>query len=222
MDGGTLPTLPLVIDPELGGKIRVASFVLDGVATGGRPQSLDEELSAIESRYRSRWSEPSDALDALQPARRLYHAFGIDPSKTRPSSESLLRRVLQGKGLYSVNAVVDAANAASLTLLLPVGLYDAGKIGPPVTLRAGRDGEGYEGIRKDRVNVAERPVLVDEQGPFGNPTSDSLRTCVTPETRSVWFVLFAPADFGAAPLAEALRRAHEILSGHAAARPTPG
>lgn len=217
MTGDTFPTLPLALDPEIATRIRVASFLLEPALTNDRPASLDAALSELESRCRARWSEPAEAHEALLPARRLYHAFGIDPSKTRPSSEALLRRVLQGKGLYRVNAVVDAANAASLSLLLPVGLYDARRIRPPVTLRAGRDGEGYEGIRKDRVNVADRPVLVDSEGPFGNPTSDSLRTCVTPTTGSVWFVLFAPGDYGEAALAEALRRAHEILREHAQA-----
>jgi DNA/RNA-binding domain of Phe-tRNA-synthetase-like protein len=212
---GHLPTLPLTIDAELSGKIRVASFVLEPVTAGPRPASLDADLDALQARYRALWVEPADAHEAEKPARKLYHALGIDPSKTRPSSEALLRRILQGKGLYRVNAVVDAANFASLSLLLPVGLYDTSKIHPPVTLRFGRAGEGYEGIRKDRVNLDGRPVLVDEQGPFGNPTSDSLRTCVTETTRSVWFVLFAPAGEPEATLHDDLVRAHRILQSHA-------
>jgi len=210
-----LPTIPLSIAPDLAGKIRVASFVLAPVVAGPRPASLDAELKDLETNYRGLWSEPAAAHEAEKPARRLYHALGIDPSKTRPSSEALLRRVLQGKGLYRVNAVVDAANLASLALLLPVGLYDTDKIRPPVVLRYGGDGECYEGIRKDRVNVSERPVLVDSEGPFGNPTSDSLRTCVTDATRSVWFVLFAPAEEPEATMQDDLRRAYWILKRHA-------
>ncbi len=213
--GGYPPTLPLMVEEDLQGRIRVASFVLAPVSAGPRPPSLDADLTDLEARYRSLWREPADAHEAEKPARRLYHALGIDPSKTRPSSEALLRRVLQGKGLYRVNAVVDAANFASLSLLLPVGLYDTEKIVPPVTLRVGRPGEGYEGIRKDRVNVEGRPVLVDAEGPFGNPTSDSLRTCVTEATRSVWFVLFAPPGEPEGTLLEDLLRAFAILKKHA-------
>ena len=212
-----LPTIPLIIDPSLASRLRVGSFTLESVSTGERPPSLDAELTELENRYRLLWATPSDAHEAEQPARKLYHALGIDPSKTRPSSEALLRRVLQGKGLYRINAIVDAANLASLALLLPVGLYDTARIRPPVTLRIGGEGEGYEGIRKDRVHVAGRPVLVDADGPFGNPTSDSLRTCVTPETRSVWFVLFAPQDCPEITFHADLRRAHEIMRKHASA-----
>ncbi len=210
-----LPTLPLTVDPRITPRIRAGSFTLHGVSAGERPASLDRELADLEARYRSLWKEPSDARDALQPARKLYHSLGIDPSKTRPSSEALLRRVLLGKSLYNVNAVVDAANLASLSLLLPVGLYDLDRIRPPVMLRFGTDGEAYEGIRKDQVHVASRPTLVDAEGPFGNPTSDSLRTSVTAATRAVWFVLFAPPDYPELAMRDELRRAHEILRRHA-------
>lgn len=213
-----LGTLPLSIDPGIATKIRVASFTLAPISGGARPASLDEELGHLTVRYRALWKEPAEAHEALKPARKLYHALGIDPSKTRPSSEALLRRVLQGKGLYQVNAVVDAANLASLSLLLPVGLYDTEKIVPPIMLRFGLEGEEYEGIRKDRIHLAGRPTLVDAVGPFGNPTSDSLRTSIAAETRSVWFVLFAPADHPEATLQHDLRRANEILRRHAADR----
>jgi DNA/RNA-binding domain of Phe-tRNA-synthetase-like protein len=211
------PTLPLEIDPEIAPKIKVASFLLEPVTAGDRPASLDTALEELTTKYRAIWSKPSEAHEALMPARRLYHALGIDPSKTRPSSEALLRRVLKGKGLYRVNALVDAANLASLTMLLSVGLYDADKIDPPVALRVGREGEEFAGIRKDAVHLHGRPALVDAQGPFGNPTSDSLRTCVTAETHRVWFVVFAPADYPEPTLEEDLGRAHEILLEYAGA-----
>ena len=210
-----LATLPLTVDPDIVSRIRVDSFLLEPVSSGDRPPSLDAELAELAEKYRSLWTKPADALEALKPARKLYHAFGIDPSKTRPSSEALLRRILKGKELYRVNAVVDAANLASLTFLLPVGLYDKEKIHPPITLRAGREGEGFDGIRKDHVNVTGRPTLVDQLGPFGNPTSDSLRTSITEETRAVWFVLFAAADYPETTFAADLRHAEEILRRHA-------
>lgn len=209
------PSIPLTIDQAIASNISVGSFVVESISSGERPASLDEELATLEERYRSQWETPGDALEALKPARRLYHAFGIDPSKTRPSSEALLRRVLKSKDLYRVNAVVDAANLASLSFLLPVGLYDLKKIQPPVTLRAGGDDESFDGIRKDRVNLRGRPTLVDEVGPFGNPTSDSLRTSITSETESIWFVIFAPGDYPQAKLVEDLKLADAILRRHA-------
>ena len=132
--------------------------------------------------------------------------MGIDPTRHRPSSEALVRRILQGRDLYRVNTAVDAANLASITHFRPVGLYDADRIsadessGPAgravrtVTLRLGREGESYPGINKDRISVFGRPTLVDREGPFGNPSSDSDRTRITMQTCRLLFVLFEPID----------------------------
>ena len=45
-------------------------------------------------------------------ARTLYKALGLDPTKTRPSNEALLRRALKGESLYRINTLVDALNLA--------------------------------------------------------------------------------------------------------------
>lgn len=137
-----------------------------------------------------------------------YRALGIDPTKTRPSSEALLRRVLKGQGLYTVNTLVDALNLCSLRYMVPFGLYDLDRVQPPACVRVGMDGEGYEGIRKDRVNVGGRVCVADEAGPFGNPTSDSDRTKITLETRRALVVPYLPKDTPPA-------RVDEIVSGTA-------
>ena len=136
-------------------------------------------------------------IPGLGAARDLYRAFGIDPTRTRPSSEALARRVLQGKGLPRILNAVDLCNLCALRDLLPFGLYDAERVTPPVTFRRGRQGEAFAGIRKEDVHLQGRPVLADREGPFGNPTSDSLRTSVTPQTRSLVMVIFAPAAYPA-------------------------
>jgi DNA/RNA-binding domain of Phe-tRNA-synthetase-like protein len=157
--------------------------------------------------------QPSE-IPGLGPARDLYRAFRIDPTRTRPSSEALLRRVLQGKPLPRILNAVDLCNLLSLQFLLPLGLYDSGKIRGDVTLRRGAPGESYPGIRKDDVHIEGRPVLADSQGPFGNPTSDSFRTSVTPDTRSLWLVLFAPAAFPRPTLESYTLRAAEAIGRH--------
>lgn len=185
------------------------------VAQGASIQPRSEPLSlAIEARTRSlqaAYPELALAGDALAPARRLYWDLGIDPSKRRPSSEALLRRAIQGKGLYEVNTAVDAANLASLSYFLPVGLYDRDRIRGSVTLRLGSEGESYEGIGKGEIHLGGRPLLADELGPFGNPSSDSLRTSVGLETRTLLFVLYAPAGIGPEELARHLDTSARIL-----------
>jgi len=128
------------------------------------------------------------------PARRLYRAIGVDPTRTRPSSEALQRRVQKGKPFPRINALVDGINFCSLSLMLPFGGYDTGGIEGDVTLRLGREGEGYEGIGKPWVNVAGRFTLADAHGPFGNPTADSFRTRITETTTRALVTVYAPVD----------------------------
>jgi len=128
--------------------------------------------------------------------RSLSRRFGTDPTKTRPSSEALLRRVRHGQPWPALDSLVDVCNACSLAAQLPFGLYDVERIVWDVILRLGRPGEEYEGIRKTMVHLTGRPALFDDLGPFGKPTSDSARTMVTTETTRALVVVFAPLEVG--------------------------
>jgi len=87
-----------------------------------------------------------------------------------------------------------------------------------VRVRAGREGEGYGGIRKQRVNLAGRLLLADDEGPFGAPTSDSLRTAVTGDTTRLLVVVFCPTERVDPHLSTMLEQLAERLTRHASAR----
>ena len=126
--------------------------------------------------------------------RRAYRAFGKDPSRYRSSAEAMCRRIVQGKGLYQINNVVDCGNLFSIKTGYSLGIYDAEKVGEKLIWRVAPEGTCYKGIGKDEINVEFLPVLEDEKGPFGNPTSDSVRTRVTEETREILAVVFGFAE----------------------------
>ena len=133
-------------------------------------------------------------LPVISEVRRAFRALGKDPSRYRPSSEALLRRVAQGKGLFNVNNLVDTNNLISLTSRFPAGAYDLarleGAFETGIDLQVGRDGETYEAIARGPFNLANLPVLCDRIGPFGSPTSDSARTMVTADCRDALLVLY--------------------------------
>ncbi|MGM0215353.1 B3/B4 domain-containing protein [Enterococcus sp. AZ109] len=114
--------------------------------------------------------------------KKAYRALGKDPARFRPSSDSLWRRVIQKKGLYQINDLVDVNNYFSLLYKLPFGSYDLGKIGDEITLTVGGVGESYAGIGKKAVNIENLLVLADGEGPFGSPTSDSTRGMIGEDT----------------------------------------
>lgn len=132
---------------------------------------------------------------AVSRARELYRRFGVDPTRVRPSSEALFRRLKKGEPLPRVNSLVDVANAMSVQLQVPVGLYDLDKVkGDELVIRLGTDGEGYAGIGKERVNVAGRICVADAEGPCGNPSADSARTMITTETERAAWLYFLPVE----------------------------
>ena len=184
------------VAPELASLVRPAWLLLDHIVVVDREPRLDEPLRQAASAIRAT-QESSDQAAVVAAVRTLYKRVGLDPTKTRPSSEALVRRVRKGGELPRINSLVDVINWCSLESGLPFGLYDLDRIEGDVTLRLGRDGEAYAGIRKDVVHVTGRLTLADAVGPFGNPTSDSARTMTTTATTRALVVIFAP--FAPAP-----------------------
>ena len=187
-----------ILSPELAAIVRPAVLWWTGATVVDREPRLDRLLDAAEAHVRE--NPPAET----QAVRAMYRRVGLDPTKTRPSNEALLRRIRKGDHLPRVNSLVDVINWCSVECQLPYGLYDGSHVNGDVTLRLGRDGEEYAGIRKDVVHVAARIMLADRDGPFGNPTSDSARTMVTTSTTEALVVIFAPRDTEAARLEHVL------------------
>lgn len=150
---------------------------------------------------------PGPAAEArVALVRAMYRRFGIDPTRTRPSSEALWRRVRRGLSWPRINTLVDACNRCSLETQLPFGVYDLDRVSGAIALRRGAAGDHYEGIGKPVVHLSGRPALYDRTGPFGNPTSDSARTRITPDTARALLVVYAPRPVPPAELAAVLDR----------------
>jgi DNA/RNA-binding domain of Phe-tRNA-synthetase-like protein len=131
--------------------------------------------------------------ETLEASRAIYKALGKDPSRYRISSDSLFRRIIKKKGIYYVNNVVDINNIISMRTLWSVGAYDMEKIEGDIVYGVGSD-EIYEGIGRGILNIDKLPVLIDQKGPFGSATSDSLRTMVTEDTKKILMVIHAFGD----------------------------
>ena len=148
-------------------------------------QPLWDEIHEMEERFRSELTTESlKEQSGIAATRRVYKACGKDPSRYRPASEALIRRMLQGKELYQINTLVDLINLASIAYGYSIGGFDAGKfVGDTLTLGIGREGEPYEGIGRGMINIHGLPVYRDAEGGVGTPTSDHERTKITMDTR---------------------------------------
>jgi DNA/RNA-binding domain of Phe-tRNA-synthetase-like protein len=186
------------------------------VADGLRVSPSDEVLTRLitEACERKRHELTLEHLADAEPmctVRAMFRAWQIDPSKYRPSSEALLRRVVQGKGLYFVSNVVDIGNLGSIETMYPYGCHDRSRIRFPVVFRKGAPGEQYEGIGKRMWHLEKRPVLADHEGPFGSPISDSRRSMVTASARDILVVMYVPASIPEASIKEAMELICERL-----------
>lgn len=206
-----MPPLVLTVAPGLRSIVTAGVLAFDEVQVVEREPRLDAPLAGAEHAVRS---HPPDTGTLV---RTMYKRTGLDPTKRRPSSEALLRRVLKGDSLPRINNVVDVCNWCSLEFQLPYGLYDLDRIEGAIELRMGHDGESYGGIRKDEVHVGGRLTLADARGAFGNPTSDSARTMVTASSRRVLMIVFAPSGLPHADLERVLAASSERTCTFAAA-----
>jgi len=139
-------------------------------------------------------SAPLSSHPVVGHVRRMYRKIGWEPTRYRPSSEALARRILQGKGLYRIYNLVDLGNLVSTRFHLPMGLYDADKIQGEIRFDVGREGESYQGISRQEINAHGKLILRDRIGIFGNPTADSKRTSLSKQTKNVMAIFFTPSE----------------------------
>jgi len=125
----------------------------------------------------------------IKATKEAYRTLGKDPSRYRPSAEALTRRVVNGKGIYEINNIVDILNLVSLDSGFSIGGYDAQKIQGIIEFGIGEQNEPYEAIGRGELNIENLPLFRDEKGAFGSPTSDSLRTMVTENTGTFLMII---------------------------------
>jgi DNA/RNA-binding domain of Phe-tRNA-synthetase-like protein len=149
----------------------------------------------LEKVIRDKFSDNPPSSDLIVSAvRRMYRRIGWEPTQYRPSSEAMIRRFLKEKGLYRINNAVDLGNVASTKFHLPMGLYDMDKISGSVSVDVGQENEEYQGISKDVIHANGKLVLRDQDGIFGNPTADSLRTSIRSSTNNILALFFTPPE----------------------------
>jgi len=204
--------------------VRLGIVVARGVSVAVASPALEREIAALAERHQR--EIPPDQIaqlaapDSVQAVRAMFRARGLDPTHSRPSGEQLLRRVLQGKGLYRVSNVVDLNNLGSCETGWLWGSFDLDRLRPPLAFRHGRAGEAYLAIGKEMWPVEGKPVLCDAEGPFGGPIRDSQRTMITTATHSVLTVIFAPAGAAAESVLGAAERHARRLAEFAGATQT--
>lgn len=183
--------------PELSTRIPAVTFgtaTVSNVHVSAGNEQLWQEVEAQGQALSQEY-----ALDKLgeqariTAVRSMQKSFGFDPTRYRPSSEALLRRILKGQGLHQINTAVDVNNLCSLEFGLPMCVYDLQHVRGTVTVRIAPLDTSYPGIGRQTFQVGNKVIIADAEGVMGTTVSDSERTRVTTETTQILIVIYAPA-----------------------------
>ena len=182
------PSFPPDIDYKLTGwDLFWAELTINGDVAGLE----DEQASLVDRIKRILRGLPISEHPVCQSVRGLFRNAGCDPTIHRPSSEALIRRLMKGVALPAITPAVDINNIWSVEMLVPCCVLDPGKISGPIVLRKGQPGEMMASLRGP-FNLEGKPVLVDEDGPFGTPITDSDRVKVKADSGTFWMVAYLP------------------------------
>jgi len=163
-------------------------------ATGEGEERLAQLREAGARRSRERFDLDTMSADPTVAAmRRLFKAAGTKPSRYRPSSEALLRRLVKGEKLPAISPMVDISNCLSAELAVPCCVMESGTFAPPFVWRAGTAGESYESLRGP-FNLEGKPLLCDASGTLDTPITGNVRVKVTAETQRAWLVAYLPSE----------------------------
>lgn len=186
----------LLLDESLKTRIPGVTFgmvTIQGVTVRERDERLWQQVETLcRQQVREFALEKLAEYAQIAAVRGLQKSFGFDPTRYRPSSEALLRRVLKGQGLHQINTAVDVNNLCSLEFLLPMCIYDLRNVAGQIVVRVGEPGEEYPGIGRQVFQIAHKVIIADDHGIMGSTVSDSERTKVTTATTDILLAIYAP------------------------------
>jgi len=145
--------------------LRLAFVEIHGMKIGVDSAKATDLLNEASERV-----SKSITLEAVKdrPDFRAYRDFfwrlGVDPTKTRPASEALIRRILKGSSIPRINDFVDAYNIASIGTGVPIAAFDLGTIDADATLRFSDSGEEFLGIGMSSSRVLEQGIMIMSSG----------------------------------------------------------
>jgi DNA/RNA-binding domain of Phe-tRNA-synthetase-like protein len=183
--------LPFEVKVELDGWELLWAFLTVGEDRSGLAELRNRVVSDVRERFSDTASIGSHPTVAAM--RKLFRGAGCDPTRYRPASEALLRRLVKGAQLPEIHPLVDVNNCLSAELAVPCCVMAEGSLGSSLVFRSGNEGESYESLRGP-FNAEAKPLLVDEIGPIDTPITGSERVKVQSDTKRAWLVAYLPRD----------------------------
>lgn len=155
------------------------------------PPIISERLPLYYENIRlSLETHPIHEIPGVSEWRAVFKKVGTDPSRYRPSQESLLRKIKRDGQPHRIHSAADLNNFFSVQYSIPLGIYDLDVLKPPVQLKIGGPEDQYSGLNGRVMHMDDKIVSADSAGAFGSPIVDSKRTCVTKSTQNALQIIY--------------------------------
>jgi DNA/RNA-binding domain of Phe-tRNA-synthetase-like protein len=196
--------------------LTVLTLCIKGVQIQKRDAKLEKFKVEVMRQVRNDYN-----LDSVKdhPTFRAYRDFfwsiKIDPTKIRPAAEALIRRILAGKTLPSINTLVDAYNLASIKSRIALATFDADKLEGDLLMRFAEEGEQFYGIGMEKPLILKGGEIVvsDDQKLIAiYPYRDADNTKVTEETENIMMLVCGVPGITKETLENASRVALEYIT----------
>jgi DNA/RNA-binding domain of Phe-tRNA-synthetase-like protein len=195
-------------------KLSVCLGIINNVHVEKGNDKIRRLKEAIYEEVRARYSaEELKNNPTVRAYRDFYWRLGVDPTKTRPSGEALLRRILHGDELPCISTAVDAYNLASIKTIIPISGLDADHLNPPLQIRFAESGEAFQGIGMAKpISLTQGTLILADRTQVLciYPYRDSDQTKIGMWTRNVILIAYGVPGI----LEEQLKEAVEIALSH--------
>jgi DNA/RNA-binding domain of Phe-tRNA-synthetase-like protein len=153
-------------------------------------------------------------LPNVRAYRDFFWSIGVDPTKSRPASEALIRRVLSGKKIPNINTLVDAYNYASMKTEIALAAFDVDGLKGDLIMRFARKSENFLGIGMKKPASLEGGEIVISDGEkliAIYPHRDAEKTKITERTWNVLLMVCGVPNIDDRKLLEARQVAEEYI-----------
>lgn len=173
-------------------------------------QLADNVYEKVRTKYNIETLKDDQTVRAY---RDFYWKLDIDPTKTRPSGEALLRRVLNGNELPSISTVVDAYNLASMETIIPISGFDRDRLNPPFHILFAKN-EAFTGIGMNKPMILAEKMLIltdKKQVLCIYPYRDSDYTKITTQTQNAVIIGYGAPRIEEGQLKRAVEKTLEYI-----------
>lgn len=183
--------MKIIIDNQVSKKfpdIQIKDVIVQEVLVKKFDNKLDKIKRSIEAEIRKTYSlETLPENPIIKAYRNFFWRIEIDPTKIRPSGEALIRRILNGNQLPTINTVVDCMNTVSALTGISMSSFDLDKIKGDIILRFAKVNENCELLEKSVNLNGNEIVLADSEKILClYPYRDTKFALTSENTKNIW------------------------------------